>query len=168
MRKHLATLLLGISLISLGALVFLAPEQNFVVGALMRYWPLFLLLAGVVRVMSHLLDGRPRSPMGGVMMTAIGAILLTANLRGENSPLQLLGQYWFWLLLAFIAGRVLRQYTQRAVDRARPRAFSFGAVVLMILLIGSGLTASFLTKHGHRLRQLVVPSRLVADGDELR
>lgn len=166
MRKRLITTLLGIVLIGLGVLVFLAPEQSFVVRALMRYWPLFLLLAGVVRVMSHLLDGRPRSPVGGVMMTAIGGILLAANLRDEHSPLQLLGQYWFWVLLAFIAGRVLRQYTQRAVDRARPRAFSFGAVVLMILLIGSGLTASFLTKHGERLRQLAVPFKLV--GAELR
>lgn len=167
MRKRLATLLVGIGLICLGVLVFLAPEQNFVVRALMRYWPVFLLLAGVVRVLSHLLDHHPRSPMGGVMMTAIGGILLAANLRGEHSPLQLLGQYWFWLLLAFIAGRVLRQYTQRAVGRARPRAFSLRAVVLMILLIGSGLTASFLTKHGERLRQWAVPFRLAA-GDEAR
>lgn len=165
MRKRLATLLLGLGLIGLGVFVFLAPEETFVARALVRYWPVFLLLAGVVRVVSHLLDQRPHSPVGGVMMTAFGGILLAANLRGEHSPLQLLGQYWFWLLLAFIAGRVLRQYTRGAVDRARPRAFSLGAVVLMILLISSGLTASFLTKHGQRLRQLAVPFRL-ADGDQ--
>lgn len=168
MLKRVATLLLGIGLIGLGVLVFLAPEQAFVVRALVRYWPVFLLLAGVVRVAGHLIDRHPRSPVGGLMLTAIGGILLAANLRGEHSLLQLLGQYWFWLLLAFIAGRVLRQYTQRPTDRARPRAFSFGAVVLMILLIGGGLTANFLTKHGQYLNRLNVPFKLADAGDDPR
>lgn len=167
MRQRLVTILLGISLVGLGVFVFLAPAETFIVRTLMHYWPLFLLLAGAVRVLSHLLDGRPRSPMGGVMMTAMGSILLAASLRGEFSLLQILGRYWFWLLLAFIAGRVMRQYTQHLIDRGRPRAFSFGAVVLMLLLIGSGLTASFITKHGERLRQLAAPFGIL-DGDDLR
>lgn len=165
MLKRLITLLLGLGLIGLGVLVFLAPEQTFITRGLMRYWPIFLMLAGVVRVAGHLIDHHPRSPVGGLMLTATGGILLAANLRSEYSLLQLLGQYWFWLLLAFVAGRVLRQYTHRAADRARPRAFSFGAVALMILLIGSGLTANFLTKNSRYLNHLNAPFKLAERGD---
>lgn len=160
MRIRLITLLVEVALLGLGVLVLLEPEQGLAARVLMRYWPVFLLLAGVVRVVGYLIDHHPRSPVGGLMLAAAGGILLIANLRGEYSLLYLFGQYWFWLLLAYIAGRVLRQYTY-PVDRAHPRAFSFGAVVLMMLLVGCGLTANFLTKHSQYLNRLNVPLKFV-------
>ena len=116
MLKRLATLLLGIGLIGLGVLFFLAPERTFVVQLLMRFWPVFLILAGIVRVAGYLIDRHPRSPVGGMMLAAMGGILLSANLLAHTSLLLILGNYWFWILLAFIAGRVLKQYTHRVED----------------------------------------------------
>ena len=148
MLKRLATLLLGIGLIGLGALFFVSPERAFAVQILMRFWPVFLILAGIVRVAGYLIDRHPRSPVGGMMIAAIGGVLLSANLLGHHSFIQILGKYWFWILLAFIAGRVLKQYTHRIGDGVRANAFAPGAVVLMILIVGSGLAASFLAKRG--------------------
>lgn len=147
MFKRLAALLLGIGLIGLGVLLFVAPGGTIVMQWLTRLWPTFLILGGLVRVAGYLIDRHPRSPVGGVMITAVGGILLAANFRGERSLLQLLGQYWFWALLALILGRLLRQYTHRPEDGPRPQTFSFGAIVLMILLVGGGLTANYLVKN---------------------
>lgn len=148
MLKRLATLLLGIGLIGLGVLFFVSPERAFAVQILMRFWPVFLILAGIVRVAGYLIDRHPRSPVGGMMIAAIGGVLLSANLLGHHSFIQILGKYWFWILLAFIAGRLLRQYTHRIEDGVKTNAFAPGAVVLMILIVGGGLAADFLAKRG--------------------
>ena len=147
MSKRIATLLFGIGLIVIGALFFVAPEQAFAVRWLMRLWPVALILAGLVRVAGYLIDRHPRSPAGGLMITAIGGILLSANLLGHNSFILILGKYWFWILLAFIAGRLLKQYTHRFEDGLRPNTFSPGAIVVMILIVGAGLAASFVAKN---------------------
>jgi DUF4097 and DUF4098 domain-containing protein YvlB len=148
MPKRFATLLLGIGLIVIGALFFIAPEQAFAVQWLMRLWPVALILAGLVRVAGYLIDRHPRSPAGGTMIAAIGGILLSANLLGHNSLILILGKYWFWILLAFIAGRLMKQYTHRIEDGRRPNTFSPGAIVVMILIVGAGLAASFAAKNG--------------------
>lgn len=147
MLKRLATLLLGVGLIGLGVLLFLAPGGSVIVQWLAKLWPAFLILAGLVRVAGYLIDHHPRSPIGGMMITAVGGILLAANFRGDRSVLALFGQYWFFLLLAFIIGRVLRQYTHRIEDGQRTAAFSPSAIALMILIVGGGLTSNYLAKN---------------------
>ncbi|HZF39702.1 MAG TPA: DUF4097 family beta strand repeat-containing protein [Blastocatellia bacterium] len=147
MSKRFATLLLGIGLIVIGALFFVAPEQAFALRWLMRLWPVALILAGLIRVAGYLIDRHPRSPAGGMMITAIGGIMLSANLLGHNSFILILGKYWFWILLAFIAGRLLKQYTHRIEDGLRPNTFSPGAIMVMILIAGAGLAASFAVKN---------------------
>src|SRR5215475_4689220 len=148
MSKRIATLLVGIALIVIGALFFVAPEQTFAIRWLMRLWPVALILAGLVRVSGYLIDRHPRSPVGGMMITAIGGILVSANLLGHNSFILVLGKYWFWILLAYVAGRLLRQYTHRIEDGLRPNTFSPGAIVVMVLIVGAGLAASFAAKNG--------------------
>lgn len=152
MFKRLATLLLGIGLIGLGVLLFTSPSGSTAMQWLTKLWPAFLILAGAVRVFGYLIDRHPRSPVGGMMITAIGGILLSANLRGDRSLLALFGQSWFFLLLAFIVGRVLWQYTHRVEDGKRPRAFSPGAVFVMVLLAGGGLASNYLAKNQQHLQ----------------
>ncbi|MEP7271917.1 MAG: DUF4097 family beta strand repeat-containing protein [Acidobacteriota bacterium] len=159
MLKRIATFLLGIALVSLGILFFIAPERTFLVQTLLRYWPAFLVLAGLVRVGGHLLDRQPRSPMGGMLLVAIGGILLSANHRGETRILEIAGQYWFWLLLAFVAARVMRQYTHRSSDGSPPRAFTPASVVVMLAISGTGLGAHWLSGHGQNLAHLRLPFR---------
>lgn len=151
MFKRLATLLLGIGLIGLGVLFFLAPERAQITHLLMQFWPLFLVLAGLVRVTGYLIDRHPPSPVGGIMITAIGGILLAANLRGGQSLIEIFGNYWFWLLVAFVSGRVLRQYAHRVGDGPRPRAFTPGAIFFMLLIVGGGLAANYLVKNSRSL-----------------
>ena len=154
MFKRLATLLFGIVLIGLGVSLFTAQGGSVAMQWLTRLWPVFLILAGLVRIFGYLIDRHPRSPVGGTMITAIGGILLAANLRGDWSALFLFGQSWFFLLLAFVVGRVLRQYTHRIEDGAQVSAFSAGAILVMILLAGGGLATNYLAKNYRHLQDI--------------
>lgn len=160
MLKRIATFLLGIALVSMGVLFFIAPERAFLFQILVRYWPVFLILAGIVRVGGHLLDRQPRSPVGGMLLGALGGILLAANLRGETRVLEVIGSYWFFILLAIVAGRVMRQYAHRPEDGPRPRAFSIGGVIVMVLVSATGLGAYWLGRHSDDLARLRLPFRL--------
>jgi hypothetical protein len=150
MFKRLVTFLLGAGLVGLGVFFFVAPEQAYLVQLLKRIWPLCLVLAGVVRLGGYLIDRQPRSPVGSLLLTALGGILLAVNWRGEHSLAAIAGRYWFWFLLAFVAGRVLWQYTHRNVYGKAPRALSPGAVFVMILIATTGLSANYLS-HNQQL-----------------
>jgi uncharacterized membrane protein HdeD (DUF308 family) len=154
MFRRIAALLFGIALIGLGALLFIAPERASIAQILMKLWPIFLVLAGLVRIAGYLIDRHPRSPVGGMMTTALGGVLLAANLRGEHTIIHLIGEYWFWFLLAYIIGRLLLQYTHRPEDGLRVRSFSPGAVILMLLIVGGGLAANYLSKNNLHLNGL--------------
>ncbi|MFN0109672.1 MAG: DUF4097 family beta strand repeat-containing protein [Blastocatellia bacterium] len=154
MLKRIATLLFGIALIGLGVFLFVAPGGSVAMQWLMKLWPVFLILAGVVRVFGYLIDRHPRSPVGGMMVVAIGGILLAANLRGDRSVLSLFSQYWFFLLLAFVVGRVLRQYTYRSSNPGNGKqisAFTPAAIAVMFLLVGGGLASNYLAKNRQHL-----------------
>ena len=152
MLKRVATFLLGVGLIGLGVFCFLSPEQAYLVQLLKRCWPLFLVLAGLVRLTGHLLDRHPRSPIGSLLLTALGGILFAVNVRGESSLTDIVGRYWFWFLLAYVLGRVLRQYTlPREFGKAPARALSPGGIFAMVLITAFGLGANYLSKHGELL-----------------
>lgn len=154
MFKRLATFLFGVALIGLGFFFFMAPEQAYLVQLLKKFWPLFLVLAGVVRLAGYLIDRHPRSPVGSLLLTALGGILLAINVRGETSLAAIIGHYWFWFLLAFVLGRVLRQYTATAAPGKSLRALSPGAVFVMLLIAATGLSANFLSKNDQLLAHL--------------
>ncbi|MFN0084493.1 MAG: DUF4097 family beta strand repeat-containing protein [Blastocatellia bacterium] len=145
--KRIATLLLGVGLVGLGVLFFLAPEQSLVSQMLTRYWPVFLILAGGVRFVGYLIDRQPKSPVGAIMIMAAGGIMLSARLLGHTSFLTILAKYWFWVLLAFLLGRILRQYLHRIEDGPRRSAFSPGAILVMILITGGGLLAGLTSRN---------------------
>ncbi|MBO0801136.1 MAG: DUF4097 family beta strand repeat protein [Blastocatellia bacterium] len=156
MFKRLATFLFGIGLIVFGVLFFIEQERHFVAQLLTEFWPLFLVIAGLVRISGYFIDRHPHSPLGGMITVALGGILLAANLRGEHSIVRIFGDYWFWLLLALVSGRILRQYTHRLGDGPRPAAFSPASIILMMLIAGSGLGANYLVRKTQPLPNLGV------------
>jgi DUF4097 and DUF4098 domain-containing protein YvlB len=154
MFKRLLTFLLGAGLIGLGVFFFIAPEQAYLVQLLKHFWPLCLVLAGLVRLAGYLIDRNPRSPVGSLILTALGGILLAVSLRGENSLALIVGRYWFWFLLAFVAGRVLWQYTHRNAYGKTPRALSPGAIFVMALIATTGLGANYLSNNSQLLSRV--------------
>lgn len=143
MLKRLATLLFGIALIGMGVYFFVSPERATALQYLSRFWPIFLILAGGLRVFGYLIDRHPRSPVGGMLLLALGGILLASIWRGEHTFFQVAGTYWFFFLLAFVLGRLLRQYTHRPEDGRRYQTFSPGGIAAMILIVGVGMTSHY-------------------------
>lgn len=158
MFKRFVTFLFGIGLSVLGVLFFIEQERHFVAQLLTVFWPLFLIIAGLVRISGYFIDRHPHSPLGGMITVALGGILLAANLRGEHSIFRIFGDYWFWLLLALISGRILRQYTHRLDEGPRTAAFSPASIILMMLIAGSGLGANYLVRKTQPLPNLAVAS----------
>lgn len=154
MLKRLATFLFGVALIGLGVFFFMVPEQAYLVQLLKKSWPLFLVLAGLVRLAGYLIDRHPKSPVGSLLLTALGGILFAINLRGETSLTAIIGRYWFWFLLAFMLGRVLRQYTSTNALGKPVRALSPGAIFVILLIAGTGLGANYLSKNDQLLARM--------------
>ncbi|MBI1762469.1 MAG: DUF4097 family beta strand repeat protein [Acidobacteria bacterium] len=154
MLKRVATFLLGVALIGLGVFFFRASEQAYAVQMLKTFWPLFLVLAGLVRLAGYAIDRHPRSPVGSLLLTTLGGSLLAINLRGETSLTAIIGRYWFWFLLAFVMGRVLRQYTATAPLSKQARALSPGAIFVMLLIAGTGLSANYVSRNNQLLARV--------------
>ena len=157
MGKRLFAVLLALTCCAVGVTLLRssdnAPDHTMLATVshwLMRAWPLLLVLAGLVRVGNYLIDRQPRSPVGGFVLSALGGILFVMQWRGESFSLTTVGKYWFWFLLAFVLGRVLWQYTHRSNDKndkATPRLFSPASVFAMLLIVGSGLASTYLSRH---------------------
>ena len=150
MGKRLFAVLLALTCCAAGVTLLRAPDNTTLAMAshwLMRAWPLLLVLAGLVRVGNYLIDRQPRSPVGGLVLSAIGGILFVMQWRGESFSLATAGKYWFWFLLAFVIGRVLWQYTHRSTDKVAPRLFSPASVFAMLLIVGSGLASTYLSRN---------------------
>ena len=150
MGKRLFAVLLALTCCAAGVTLLRAPDNATLAMAsqwLMRAWPLLLVLAGLVRVGNYLIDRQPRSPVGGLVLSAIGGILFAMQWRGESFSFATVGKYWFWFLLAFVIGRVLWQYTHRSTDKAAPRLFSPVSVFAMLLIVASGLASTYLSRN---------------------
>jgi Putative adhesin len=157
MGKRLFAVLLALTCCAAGVTLLRAPDNATLATVshwLMRVWPLLLVLAGLVRVSNYLIDRQPRSPVGGFILSALGGILFVVQWRGESFSLATVGKYWFWLLLAFVIGRVLWQYTHRSTDKAAPRLFSSASVFAMLLIVASGLASTYLSRNTQVVAQL--------------
>ncbi len=155
--KRFGIILLGAALIALGVVFFAFGNRAQALESLIRLWPVFLVLAGAVRVAGFLLDREPRSPVGGMLVIAIGGILLAAGFRGEHGLLHIFGKYWFFLLLAFIGGRVMAEYGRVPDYGVKRRTFAGGTLAIALLISAAGLGAHFVSRDSALSMRLQAP-----------
>jgi LiaF transmembrane domain len=155
--KRFGIILLGAALIALGVVFFAFGNRTQALELLIRLWPVFLILAGAVRVAGFVLDREPRSPVGGMLVIAIGGILLAAGFRNEHGLLHIFGKYWFFLLLAFIGGRVIAEYGRVPDYGVKRRAFAGGTLAIALLLSAAGLGAHFVSRDSALSMKLQAP-----------
>ncbi|HXG68833.1 MAG TPA: DUF4097 family beta strand repeat-containing protein [Blastocatellia bacterium] len=135
-------LLLGMLLVGAGVLFFLAPQGAGMVEWLMRLWPLYLVCAGVVRVMGFAIERKPRSPLGGMLMIFIGVLFFAARFHPDLNALQIYGRYWPLLLAVFAAVELVRYYSHRFTEGPPPRLFTFWRLMAVLLIFGTGVVAN--------------------------
>jgi DUF4097 and DUF4098 domain-containing protein YvlB len=142
-RKNMrGTLVLGLLLVGAGTAIILAPSGSGVAGWLMRLWPVFLICAGVARVMGFAVERKPRSPIGGMLLIIIGVLFFVSRFHTELNALQIYGRYWIVLLGVFAAVELIRFYSHHHTEGPAPRLFTFGKLLVIALIAATGIIAN--------------------------
>lgn len=147
------TLLLGLLLVATGVVFFAAPASGFA-GWVMRLWPVFLICAGVARIMGYAVERKPRSPVGGMLLVFVGVLFLASRFHPDLHPIEVYGRYWMLLLVVFAAVELLRYYSHRQTYGPAPRLFTIGRLVIVVLIVSSGVVASRIARNPSLLSAL--------------
>lgn len=154
------TLLLGLLLVGVGLLLVFAPARSGFAGWLMQLWPVFLICAGVVRVMGYAVERKPRSPVGGMLLILVGVLFLVARFQPGLNALQVYGRYWVLLLIIFGGVELVRHYSHRHTEGPPPRVFTPMRVVIVLLIVVSGVFANRAANRSSALSALRLPAFL--------
>jgi len=123
----------------------------------MQLWPVFLICAGVVRVMGFAVERKPRSPLVGMLLIIVGVLFLVARFQPGLNALQIYGRYWVLLLLVFAAVELVRFYSHKHADGPPPRVFTPLRVLVVLLIVASGVFASRVANKPSLLSALRLP-----------
>jgi DUF4097 and DUF4098 domain-containing protein YvlB len=143
-RRSTGLLIPGIAAIVLGIVLLVAHPTVGLAQFALRFWPLFLILAGLVRLAGFALERKPRSGFGGGVLLAAGCILLLGSLRSELTLIEIYARYWLILVAVVAAIHLVRFYSHRPRYGPPPSMFSPVGMVLTALIVGSGIAAHWI------------------------
>jgi DUF4097 and DUF4098 domain-containing protein YvlB/uncharacterized membrane protein HdeD (DUF308 family) len=153
-------LLLGVLLLSVGLVLVLAPTRSGIAEWLIQLWPVFLICAGVVRVMGFAVERKPRSPLVGMLLIIIGVLFLVARFQPGLNALQVYGRYWVLLLVVFGGVELVRYYSHRHSEGPPPRIFTPLRVLVVLLIVSTGVLANRAANNPAVLSALRLPTFL--------
>jgi len=153
-------LLIGLLLLAGGLIFFFVPGGAGLTEWLMRLWPVFLVCAGVVRVMGYAVERKPRSPLGGMLLMVVGVLFLAARFHSDLNVLQIYGRYWLLLLAVFAAVELVRYYSHRHTEGPPPRLFTPWRLIVILIIVTSGVLASRVASNTSLLSALRLPGFL--------
>jgi DUF4097 and DUF4098 domain-containing protein YvlB/uncharacterized membrane protein HdeD (DUF308 family) len=160
-RKHRrGTLLLGLLLLAAGLVLVLAPAGSGIAGWLIALWPVFLICAGVVRVMGFAVERKPRSPLVGTLLIIVGVLFLAARVQPGLNALQVYGRFWVLLLVVYASVELIRFYSHRHTEGPPPRVFTPMRVVVLLLIVFTGVLANHAASNPSVLSALRLPGFL--------
>lgn len=160
-RNHRrGTLLLGLLLLAAGLVLVLAPAGSGIAGWLIVLWPVFLICAGVVRVMGFAVERKPRSPLVGTLLIIVGVLFLAARFQPGLNALQIYGRFWVLLLVVYASVELVRFYSHRHTEGPPPRVFTPMRVAVLLLIVLTGVLANHAASHPSVLSALRLPGFL--------
>ena len=159
-KNRRGTLLLGLLLLAAGLVLVLAPSGSGIAGWLMQLWPVFLICAGVVRVMGFAVERKPRSPLVGMLLIIVGVLFLAARFQPGLNALQVYGRYWVLLLLVFAGVELTRYYSHRHTEGPPPRVFTPLRVLVVLMIVLTGVLANRVANKPSLLSALRLPGFL--------
>ena len=154
------TLLLGLLLLGAGVVLVFAPAGSGIAAWLMQLWPVFLICAGVVRVMGFAVERKPRSPLVGMLLIIVGVLFLAARFQPGLNALQVYGRYWVLLLLVFASVELVRYYSHRHAEGPPPRVFTPLRVLVVLMIVVTGVFANRVANKPSLLSALRLPGFL--------
>jgi DUF4097 and DUF4098 domain-containing protein YvlB len=161
--KGSGILLAGIALVAMGVILLLALGSVGFALWLGGLWPLFLILAGLFSVAGFVMAHRPRSPLGGMLLVAVGIILLLGRIGSESNPLAVYGTYWIVVLGIYSAAELLRFYCHRQGEGPQPRFFSIRKVLVVLLIASTGILSGRIARRSKPwLSTVSIPASLAS------
>jgi DUF4097 and DUF4098 domain-containing protein YvlB len=133
---------IGVMLVLSGLIFFAATSGMALAQWLLGLWPLFAILAGVAGVMGFAVERKPKSPVSGMLLIFVGVLFSAGRFHSNLNALQIYGRYWILLLFVFAGVELIRHYSHRQNDGRPPRLFSFGKLLMVTLIVGSGVLAN--------------------------
>jgi uncharacterized membrane protein HdeD (DUF308 family) len=133
---------IGIVLVLAGLVFFAATSGMAAAQWLLGLWPLFFIIAGVASIMGFAVERKPKSPVGGMLLIFVGVLFTAGRFHSNLNALQIYGRYWILLLFVFAGVELVRHYSHRLNDGKPPRLFSFGKLLMVTLIVGSGVLAN--------------------------
>jgi uncharacterized membrane protein HdeD (DUF308 family) len=161
------TLLLGLLLVGIGLAIFLSPPGSGLTVWLMRLWPVFMIFAGVVRVMGYAVERKPRSPMGGMMLIVIGVLFFVSRFHSDLNALEIYGRYWLLLLAVYAGVELIRYYSHRHTEGPQPRVLTIGRIIIVALIVSTGVLANRFANNPSALSALKLPHFLSSVRDSV-
>ncbi|HEY7545874.1 MAG TPA: hypothetical protein VID27_13365, partial [Blastocatellia bacterium] len=135
-------LIAGVLLLAAGlSFLFIPSGAGEVARWFARLLPLFLICAGVVRVMGYAVERKPRSPVGGMLLIFIGVLWFANRIHPDLNGLRIYGRYWLLLLAVFAAVELVRYYSHRESEGPPPRLFTAVRVMMVLLIVATGVVA---------------------------
>jgi DUF4097 and DUF4098 domain-containing protein YvlB/uncharacterized membrane protein HdeD (DUF308 family) len=159
-KKGKGLLLIGLLLLAAGLIFIFIPDGAGLAELLMRLWPVFLICAGVVRVMGYAVERNPRSPLGGMFLIIIGVLFFASRFHSDLNAIQIYGRYWLVLLLIFAGVELLRFYSHRHTEGPPPRLFTAWRLIVIALIVTSGVMANRVSTNASLLSALKLPGFL--------
>ncbi len=159
-KNKRGTLLLALLLLATGVVLVLAPAGSGIAGWLIQLWPVFLICAGVVRVMGFAVERKPRSPMVGMLLIIVGVLFLAARVQPGLNALQVYGRFWVLLLVVFASVELVRYYSHRHAEGPPPRLFTAMRMLIVLLIVATGVFASRVANKPSLLSALRLPAFL--------
>jgi DUF4097 and DUF4098 domain-containing protein YvlB len=141
-RNKKAMLLLAALFLFAAAALLLSSSRTAVTDWLVRLWPVFLVCAGIVRVMGFATERKPRSPLGGMLLIIVGLLFFANRLHPDLNVAQVYGRYWVMLLMVFAAVELVRYYSHQHGTGKAPRLFTAGKLVIIVLIVSTGVLAN--------------------------
>jgi uncharacterized membrane protein HdeD (DUF308 family) len=133
---------IGGMLVVAGLIFFAATSGMAAAQWLLGLWPLFAIIAGVAGVMGFAVERKPKSPVSGMLLIFVGVLFSAGRFHPNLNALQIYGRYWILLLFVFAGVELIRHYSHRQNDGKPPRLFSFGKLLMVTLIVGSGVLAN--------------------------
>ena len=128
--------------LAIAATVAIASTRSGTIEWLMRLWPMFLVCAGVIRVMGFAVERKPATPTDGLLLIFVGVLFLLNRFHSELNGIQIYGRYWILFLLVFAAVELVRHYTHSDKYGPPPKLFTPLRVIVVGLLVITGALAN--------------------------
>lgn len=141
-RNNKALVLLAGLLLLAAAALLLSSSRSTLTDWLMRLWPVFLVCAGIVRVMGFAAERKPRSPLGGMLLIIVGLLFFANRLHPDLNVAQVYGRYWVLLLAVFAAVELVRFYSHPQHGGTPPKLFTADKLVIILFIVGTGVLAN--------------------------